>query len=309
MKILVTGGAGFIGSHLVGQLLADHQEVVVLDNLSTGALEHLPDQGYTLWQQDIRDEQIVEQIAAAHFDAIVHLAAQTMVDVSIRDPRLDAAENITGLLNVLEAARQGQVKRLVFASTAAAYGDVVEQDLPVQEDHKLQPMSFYGLTKVTAEHYLGLYQQIYGLDYVVLRFANVYGERQGDTGEGGVISIFAKRIAAGKDITIFGNGQQTRDFVYAGDIAAGIRKALATERVNAVYNLSTQTETSLNALVDLFGQAAGTTIKPLYGPVRTGDIDRSMLCHGKAVSQLGWQPQMPLLEGLQRTYQYFRTHA
>lgn len=309
MKILVTGGAGFIGSHLVGQLLADHQEVVVLDNLSTGALEHLPDQGYTLWQMDIRDEKIIEQIAAAHFDAIVHLAAQTMVDVSIRDPRLDAAENITGLLNVLEAARQGQVKRLVFASTAAAYGDVVEQDLPVQEDHKLQPMSFYGLTKVTAEHYLGLYQQIYGLDYVVLRFANVYGERQGDTGEGGVISIFAKRIAAGKDITIFGNGQQTRDFVYAGDIAAGIRKALATERVNAVYNLSTQTETSLNALVDLFGQAAGTTIKPLYGPVRTGDIDRSMLCHGKAVSQLGWQPQMPLLEGLQRTYQYFRTHA
>lgn len=309
MKILVTGGAGFIGSHLVGQLLADHQEVVVLDNLSTGALEHLPDQGYTLWQMDIRDEKIIEQIAAAHFDAIVHLAAQTMVDVSIRDPRLDAAENITGLLNVLEAARQGQVKRLVFASTAAAYGDVVEQDLPVQEDHKLQPMSFYGLTKVTAEHYLGLYQQIYGLDYVVLRFANVYGERQGDTGEGGVISIFAKRIAAGKDITIFGNGQQTRDFVYAGDIAAGIRKALATERVNAVYNLSTQTETSLNALVDLFGQAAGTTIKPLYGPVRTGDIDRSMLCHGKAISQLGWQPQMPLLEGLQRTYQYFRTHA
>lgn len=309
MKILVTGGAGFIGSHLVGQLLADHQEVVVLDNLSTGALEHLPDQGYTLWQMDIRDEKIIEQIAAAHFDAIVHLAAQTMVDVSIRDPRLDAAENITGLLNVLEAARQGQVKRLVFASTAAAYGDVVEQDLPVQEDHKLQPMSFYGLTKVTAEHYLGLYQQIYGLDYVVLRFANVYGERQGDTGEGGVISIFAKRIAAGKDITIFGNGQQTRDFVYAGDIAAGIRKALATERVNAVYNLSTQTETSLNALVDLFGQAAGTAIKPLYGPVRTGDIDRSMLCHGKAVSQLGWQPQMPLLEGLQRTYQYFRTHA
>jgi UDP-glucose 4-epimerase len=309
MKILVTGGAGFIGSHLVGQLLADHQEVVVLDNLSTGALGHLPDQGYTLWQMDIRDEKIIEQIAAAHFDAIVHLAAQTMVDVSIRDPRLDAAENITGLLNVLEAARQGQVKRLVFASTAAAYGDVVEQDLPVQEDHKLQPMSFYGLTKVTAEHYLGLYQQIYGLDYVVLRFANVYGERQGDTGEGGVISIFAKRIAAGKDITIFGNGQQTRDFVYAGDIAAGIRKALATERVNAVYNLSTQTETSLNALVDLFGQAAGTAIKPLYGPVRTGDIDRSMLCHGKAVSQLGWQPQMPLLEGLQRTYQYFRTHA
>ena len=308
MKILVTGGAGFIGSHLVCQLLADRHEVVVLDNLSTGSLEHLPDQGYTLWQQDIRDEQIVAQIASAHFDAIVHLAAQTMVDVSIRDPRLDASENITGLLNVLEAARQGQVKRLIFASTAAAYGDVLEQDLPVQEDHKLQPMSFYGLTKVTAERYLSLYQQLYGLDYVVLRFANVYGERQGDTGEGGVISIFAKRIAAGKDITIFGNGLQTRDFVYAGDIAEGIRRALATDQVNTVYNLSTQTETSLNALVDLFSQAAGMAINPLYGPTRSGDIDRSMLCNAKAVSQLGWRPRMSLLEGLRRTYQYFKTH-
>ncbi|MCH3959751.1 MAG: GDP-mannose 4,6-dehydratase [Selenomonas sp.] len=308
MKILVTGGAGFIGSHLVRQLLADHHEVVILDNLSTGALEHLPSQGYMLWQMDIRDEQVIAQIAAAHFDAIVHLAAQTMVDVSIRDPRLDASENITGLLNVLEAARQGQVKRLIFASTAAAYGDVLEQDLPVKEDHKLQPMSFYGLTKVTAEHYLELYQQLYGLDYVVLRFANVYGERQGDTGEGGVISIFAKRIAAAEGITIFGDGQQTRDFVYAGDIAEGICKALATDQVNTVYNISTQTETSLNALVDLFGQAAGTRIRPLYGPVRAGDIDRSMLCNEKAVSQLGWQPQMPLLEGLRRTYQYFKKH-
>lgn len=308
MKILVTGGAGFIGSHLVRQLLADHHEVVILDNLSTGALEHLPSQGYMLWQMDIRDEQVIAQIAAAHFDAIVHLAAQTMVDVSIRDPRLDASENITGLLNVLEAARQGQVKRLIFASTAAAYGNVLEQDLPVKEDHKLQPMSFYGLTKVTAEHYLELYQQLYGLDYVVLRFANVYGERQGDTGEGGVISIFAKRIAAAEGITIFGDGQQTRDFVYAGDIAEGICMALATDQVNTVYNLSTQTETSLNALVELFSQAAGVTVKPSYGPVRTGDINRSMLCNEKAVGRLGWQPQMTLLEGLRRTYQYFKTH-
>lgn len=308
MKILVTGGAGFIGSHLVRQLLADHHEVVILDNLSTGALEHLTSQGYMLWQMDIRDEQVIAQIAAAHFDAIVHLAAQTMVDVSIRDPRLDASENITGLLNVLEAARQGQVKRLIFASTAAAYGDVLEQDLPVKEDHKLQPMSFYGLTKVTAEHYLELYQQLYGLDYVVLRFANVYGERQGDTGEGGVISIFAKRIAAAEGITIFGDGQQTRDFVYAGDIAEGICMALATDQVNTVYNLSTQTETSLNALVELFSQAAGVTVKPSYGPVRTGDINRSMLCNEKAVGRLGWQPQMTLLEGLRRTYQYFKTH-
>ncbi len=308
MKILVTGGAGFIGSHLVRQLLADGNAVTVLDNLSTGMREHLPVDGFTFWEQDIRNRDIVQQIVFEKFDAIVHLAAQTMVDASIRDPHFDADENVLGLLNVLEAARLSGVQRVLLASTAAAYGDVQESSLPVQENEVLHPMSFYGLTKVTAEHYLELYQQLYGLDYVVLRFANVYGERQGDTGEGGVISIFAKRIAAAEGITIFGDGQQTRDFVYAGDIAEGICMALATDQVNTVYNLSTQTETSLNALVELFSQAAGVTVKPSYGPVRTGDINRSMLCNEKAVGRLGWQPQMTLLEGLRRTYQYFKTH-
>ncbi len=155
----------------------------------------------------------------------MHLAAQTMVNSSIKDPIFDAFENIMGTLNVLEAARQCGA-RVVFASTAAAYGDVVEDDLPVVESQALSPQSFYGLTKVGVEKYLALYHQHYGLDYVICRFANVYGERQGDKGEGGVISIFAKRIAAGKDITIYGDGTQTRDFVYAGDIVRGICKAM-----------------------------------------------------------------------------------
>ena len=167
-------------------------------------------------------------------------------------------------------------------------------------------MSFYGLSKVTVEHYLEVYREIFGLDYVILRFSNVYGERQGDGGEGGVISIFTKRIVAGQDITIFGDGEQTRDFVYAGDVVKGICAALATKNVNTVYNLSTQTETSLRELVSLLSKVVGRDIIPLYGAERPGDIRRSMLANGKAVRGLDWKPVMPLLEGLKRTVEYFR---
>ena len=241
------------------------------------------------------------------FDVIVHLAAQTMVDSSIKNPIFDASENIMGTLNVLEVARQCGA-RVVFASTAAAYGDVVEDDLPVVESQALSPQSFYGLTKVGVEKYLALYHQHYGLDYVVCRFANVYGERQGDKGEGGVISIFAKRIAAGKDITIYEDGTQTRDFVYAGDIARGICKAMTTKNVNTVYNLSTQTETSLLDLVKIMGKVSGCNIIPKFGPVREGDIYRSMLSNQKAKEDLGWEPQVSLADGLRRTMAYFQSN-
>ncbi len=257
------------------------------------------------WKQDICKSDIVQQIVFEKFDVIVHLAAQTMVDSSIKDPVFDASENIMGTLNVLEAARQCGA-RVIFASTAAAYGDVVEDDLPVLESHELSPQSFYGLTKVGVEKYLALYHRHYGLDYVVCRFANVYGERQGDKGEGGVISIFAKRIAAGKDITIYGDGTQTRDFVYAGDIARGICKAMTTENVNTVYNLSTQTETSLLDLVKIMGKVSGCDIVPKFGPVREGDIYRSMLSNQKAKEGLGWEPQVSLTDGLRRTMAYFQ---
>lgn len=305
MKVLITGGVGFIGSHLVRQLLSEGHMVTVLDNLSTGVRAHLPGRGFSFWEQDIRNSAIVQQIVYERFDAIVHLAAQTMVDASIRDPRFDADENVMGLLNVLEAARLSGVQRVLLASTAAAYGDVQESSLPVHEDDALQPMSFYGLTKVIGEHYLKLYHQLYGLDYVVLRFANVYGERQGDSGEGGVISIFAKQIAKGQDITILGDGLQTRDFVYAGDIAAGLCRALVTKQVNTVYNLSTQTETSLNELVQILQNISEDDFSVSHGPVREGDIYRSMLCNEKAVNLLGWSPEVSLEEGLRRTYAYF----
>ena len=307
MRILITGGAGFIGSHLVRYLLAEKYTMVVLNDLSTSSLEHLSELDVVLWKKDICNPDIIHQIVFEKFDVIVHLAAQTMVDSSIKDPIFDASENIMGTLNVLEAARQCGA-RVVFASTAAAYGDVVEDDLPVVESQALSPQSFYGLTKVGVEKYLALYHQHYGLDYVVCRFANVYGERQGDKGEGGVISIFAKRIAAGKDITIYGDGTQTRDFVYAGDIACGICKAMTTDNVNTVYNLSTQTETSLLDLVKIMGKVSGCNIVPKFGPVREGDIYRSMLSNQKAKEGLGWEPQVSLADGLRRTMAYFQSN-
>ena len=308
MNVLVTGGAGFIGSHLVRQLLDAEHQVTVLDNVSTGTWQHLP-QGKdtcTCWEMDIRDKAAREKIEQAKFDVIVQLAGQTMVDVSIKDPEFDASENIMGTINVLEAARNSGVKRIIFASTAAAYGDVTEDKLPIREEETLAPMSFYGLTKVAVEKYLKLYHDLYGLDYVALRFANVYGERQGDTGEGGVISIFAKRIAKDQGITVFGDGKQTRDFIYAGDIAAGIIAAMTTDKANAVYNLSNQTETSLLELIELMAKASGKTVEPAFAAPREGDINRSMLCHEAAVQNLNWQPKMDLAEGLARTINYFQ---
>lgn len=305
MNILVTGGAGFIGSHLVRQLLVLGHEVTVLDNLSTGVRNHLPANGFVFWELDDRAPETRARIMGEHFDAIVHLAGQTMVDVSIRDPHFDASENVMGTVNVLEAARLSGVKRVIFASTAAAYGNVEAGLLPLREDLPLEPLSFYGLTKVMVERYLALYHVLYGLDYVVLRFANVYGERQGDKGEGGVISIFAKRVAHGDPLTIFGSGGQTRDFVYAGDIANGIVHALTTEHANTAYNLSTQTETSLNDLVTLFGKAVGQELHPAYQPAREGDIYRSILDNEKAKVFMDWRPKVSLEEGLRRTVRFF----
>lgn len=305
MKVLVTGGAGFIGSHLVCLLLARGHEVTVLDNLSTGVREHLPVDGVAFWELDDRTPEARARIAAGHFDEIVHLAGQTMVDVSIRDPHFDASENVMGTVNVLEAARLSGVKRVVFASTAAAYGNVEENLLPLREDLPLEPLSFYGLTKVMVEQYLSLYHALYGIDYVVLRFANVYGERQGDRGEGGVISIFAKRVAKGEPLVIFGDGGQTRDFIYAGDIANGIVHALTMEHANTAYNLSTQMETSLNDLVAILGKTVGRELHPAHQPAREGDIYRSMLANKKAKAFMGWYPKVSLEEGLRRTVAYF----
>lgn len=305
MKVLITGGAGFIGSHLVEQLRSAGDEPVALDNLSSGRRENLPPD-VKLIEADVLDEELFRIVADGRFDAIVHLAGQTMVNASLADPVFDARQNILGTLQVLEAARRGGVRRIIFASTAASYGDVPESELPILETRSLAPLSFYGLSKVAAERYLAMYRATFGLDYVVLRFANVYGERQGEGGEGGVISIFARAIAAGEDIAVFGDGGQTRDFVYAGDIAAGIRAALLTASPNTAYNLSTAAQTSLREIINILSHVAGRTIVPHYEPARAGDIYKSALANGRARQGLNWEPKVTLEEGMRRTYAYFQ---
>ena len=300
MKILVTGGAGFIGSHLL-QLLQGQQgvEVVVYDNLSSGRREHVP-KAIRLVEGDVRDaEGLANLFASEGFDSVVHLAAQTMVPYSLSYPEEDCQINLLGLINILECCRKYAVKHIVFSSSAAVYGDNL--NIPLHEEEKPMPTSAYGITKMASEHYLRMYHDLYGLNTTVLRFANVYGERQGAGGEGGVVSIFCKLLAAGQGVTVFGNGEQTRDFVYAGDIAEALWRGSQLEG-HHVINISTQKETSVNQLLAAFKQAVGREFPVQYAPIREGDIFRSVLANGRCVELLGFCPAMNLQEGVARTY-------
>lgn len=299
MKILVTGGAGFIGSHLLA-LLAQHpeHEVVVLDNFSTGFVSHIP-QGMRYVEGDVRDKALEELFAKEKFEAVLHLAAQTMVPFSLAYPDEDCSVNLMGIVNVLSCCHKYGVKNISFSSSAAIYGD--NTNIPLKETEAPLPTSFYGLTKMASEHYLRIYHELYGLNVTVLRFANVYGERQGEGGEGGVVSIFCKLLAAGKGVTVFGNGEQTRDFVYAGDIANAL---LATINLTGYHtiNVSTQKETSVNQLLSAFKEAVGHDFPVAYEAAREGDIFRSVLANQNCQEFLGFVPSMELHEGIKRTY-------
>jgi len=302
MNLLVTGGAGFIGSHLLA-LLKDRTEIktVVFDNLSTGFTSYVP-AGMELIRGDIRGPELQDVFAQGHFDAVVHLAAQTMVPYSMEHPAEDCDINLQGVINVLEGCRKYGVKSIAFSSSAAVYGDNL--NVPLQETEKLAPTSFYGITKMATEHYLRVYNEIQGINATVFRFANVYGERQGAGGEGGVVSIYCKLLAQNKKFQVFGNGKQTRDFVYAGDIAAAI---LASFKLTGfhVINVSTAKETSINELISYFVQAAGSQVEIEYLPPRPGDIFRSILANDNLKQFLGLEPQMTLAEGIKRTYAWY----
>lgn len=303
MKVLVTGGAGFIGSHIVDQLLAEGHQVVVVDDLSTGSLDNVNPQA-SFVRLSVLDGELLELFAREKFDAALHLAAQTIVGSSLEHPDIDARVNVLGTLQVLEGCRQHGVERIIFASSAAVYGDVAE--LPVPEEAPGQPASFYGLSKLTAERYIQMYHALYGLNYLILRYANVYGERQGDRGEGGVVSIFAGCLCRNNRLNIYGDGGQTRDFVYVGDVAAANVAAVTTPQTNRILNISSQTETSVNELAALFAEIAGEAACPAYHPARSGDILRSTLRNREACAALDWQPRIGLREGLERTYKALR---
>ena len=303
MKVLVTGGAGFIGSHIVDQLLAEGHQVVVVDDLSTGSLDNVNPQA-SFVRLSVLDGELLGLFEREKFDAALHLAAQTIVGSSLEHPDIDARVNVLGTLQVLEGCRQHGVERIIFASSAAVYGDTA--DLPVPEEAPGQPASFYGLSKLTAERYIQMYHALYGLNYLILRYANVYGERQGDRGEGGVVSIFAGCLCRNNRLNIYGDGGQTRDFVYVGDVAAANVAAVTTPQTNRILNISSQTETSVNELAALFAEIAGEAACPAYHPARSGDILRSTLRNREACAALDWQPRIGLREGLERTYKALR---
>lgn len=305
MEILITGGAGFIGSHILAQLQGRRDmDVVVFDNLSSGSKEHVP-AGMELVEGDVCDEAAVDALFADHhFDAVIHLAAQTMVPTSVEQPVLDCRINLEGVLHVLEACRTHGTGHILFSSSAAVYGDNLH--IPLKETERLVPTSPYGITKMTTEHYLRVYHELYGMDATVFRFANVYGERQGEKGEGGVVSIFCKLLSQRQGITVFGDGNQTRDFVYAGDIAQAIIRALPLKGYHTM-NVSTGQETSINDLIRSFEKAVGYTVPVQYTAPRTGDILRSVLSNETLKRDLGFVPAMDLEEGIRRTYDWYRS--
>ncbi len=305
MEILITGGAGFIGSHILAQLQGRRDiDVVVFDNLSSGSKEHVP-AGMELVEGDICDEAAVDALFADHhFDAVVHVAAQTMVPFSVDHPVEDCQINLEGVLHVLEACRTHGTGHILFSSSAAVYGDNLH--IPLKETERLVPTSPYGITKMTTEHYLRVYHELYGMDATVFRFANVYGERQGEKGEGGVVSIFCKLLSQRQGITVFGDGNQTRDFVYAGDIAQAIIRALPLKGCHTM-NVSTGQETSINDLIRSFEKAVGYTVPVQYTAPRTGDILRSVLSNEALKRDLGFVPAMDLEEGIRRTYDWYRS--
>ena len=304
MKAFVTGGAGFIGSNLVDALIARGDTVEVLDDLSTGKASNLEGAlaaGAVLHEADLRDgERLAELVAAAAPDVVFHLAAQIDVRRAVADPGFDAQVNVGGTINVLEAARRAGVARIVNSSTGGAiYGDAPV--IPTPEDHPAAPMEPYGQSKQAAEGYLGLYARLYGLSAVSLRYANVYGPRQDPHGEGGVVAIFCGKLAEGGTPVAFGDGRQTRDFIYVGDVVSANLAAAGSDWAGSC-NVGTGTETSVIELADaLRAHGNGTPFELSHAPARTGEIERSAVDPALAREVLGWRAEVALDEGLERT--------
>jgi UDP-glucose 4-epimerase len=308
MRALVTGGAGFIGSNLVDALLARDDEVEVVDDLSSGRRENLADalgRGAVLHEADIRDGEAMRRLLeAARPDVVFHLAAQIDVRVSLADPALDARTNVEGTVNVLEASRLAGARRLVLASTGGAiYGDT--DVIPTPEAVEPLPMAAYGQSKFCAERYLGLFERLYGLSTIALRFGNVYGPRQDPHGDAGVIAIFAGRLAAGRPVKIFGDGAQTRDYIYVGDLVEAILMAGDSD-VRDAMNLGTEEETSVLRLFEILRELAGADTEPELAPARLGELERSCLDATRARELLGWQARTPVEEGLRLTWESLR---
>ncbi|HEY3141381.1 MAG TPA: NAD-dependent epimerase/dehydratase family protein [Acidimicrobiales bacterium] len=315
MKALVTGGAGFIGSTLVDRLLAEGHEVDVLDDLSTGTLANLAEarsdrsHKLTFHQIDVRDPQIVDLIAHRKPEVVFHLAAQADVRVSVARPAFDAEVNIIGSINVLEGARVAGVRKVVFASSGGTiYGEVEPSDLPTKESHPQVPLSPYGVAKRVVFDYLNTYRALYGIEFTALALANVYGPRQDPHGEAGVVAIFAGKLLDDEACTIFGDGEQTRDFIFVDDVVDAFVRA-KDRGDGLVINIGTGAETSVNELYSTMATAAGVEHPAVTAAARPGELQRSSLDPSRAAVQLAWKPWTTLPEGTARVLEWFKQRS
>lgn len=305
MKICVTGGAGFIGSHIADALIAAGHQVVILDDLSTGRKANVPG-GADLRIVDVRRDAAAAVVEREGFDVLIHQAAQIDVRRSVENPTFDAEVNVVGLLNLLEAARRGSVKQVVFASTGGAiYGD--QERYPADEDHPTRPLSPYGVAKLACERYLYFYHRQYGLSAHCLRYANVYGPRQNPHGEAGVVAIFIHRLLAGEQPTINGDGLQTRDYVAVHDVVAANLAMLGREGFE-VFNVGTGVETDVNQLFAAVRSAVGNGPPAVHGPAKKGEQQRSCLDAGRLERVTGVGVRRTLDEGIRETVEWFRAH-
>jgi UDP-glucose 4-epimerase len=308
VRILVTGGAGFIGSHVADGFRAAGHEVAVVDDLSTGNSANL-DSAIKLYQYDIRDAALETVFKDFRPEIVDHHAAQANVPASLVDPVSDASINVLGGLNLLRLAAEYGVKKFIYISSGGAmYGEPAPEDLPVSESAPVRPLSPYGASKQALEAWLGVYQRTFGLDFTILRYANIYGPRQGVREEGAVVAVFATRMATDQPLTIDGDGQQTRDFVYVGDCVTA--NVAALDRGSGLAcNIGTGRETSIHEIYEAMAEVAGYSQKPNFGPARKGDVVRIVLNPSLAREKLGWQATMPLHDGLARTYKFFSDAA
>lgn len=303
LKVLVTGGTGFIGSHVVDSLVESGQTVAIVDNLSTGSKENLNKKAL-FFEVDITSNNLTSVFEEFRPEVVIHLAAQVNVNRSIIDPVNDQKTNIFGTVNVLENCRKFKVRKLVYSSSAAVYG--FPKYNPINEGHSTDPISFYGISKLVPEFYIKNYSALFNLEFTILRYSNVYGPRQDFLGEGGVVSIFLNNILRSKPINVFGNGEQSRDFIYVLDVVSANIIAATTD-INGIFNISTNNSVTINKLMETLERVSGTSINPIYKDARIGDIEKSCLDNQHAKKWLKWDPIFELEMGLKRTFDFYKS--
>ena len=313
MRALITGGSGFVGSHLADALLERGDEVSVVDDLSTGKHENLADaiaNGAELHVEDITDERAMSRVfEEARPEVVFHLAAQPHVQRSVNEPVLDLRTNIEGTVKLLELARRYEPRRIVFASTGGAiYGEGEGRDLPLTEDDACFPFCQYGQSKMAAELYLGLYERLHGISSIALRLANVYGPRQDPLGEAGVVAIYSLKMHRGEQPVVFGDGEQTRDLIYVEDVVRGFLAGADSDAAGK-YNIATEIETSVLQLGEMLAPMCGTSFEPRFEEARPGEIQRIVTSSERARETLGWRAEVSLEDGLRRTADSFATEA